>query len=580
MARYNIIGTGFLDLAQGGMAFKQENQHFRFADISVGRSVEFSVPATDRNRKMLGFGDDPSTYGDMLRIRHQCQCVYDGGTIMGTLAVTAYTGDGFSCVFYLDDAEWIRTLDQRKLSDCPEIWDKGVLWSTSVQPTNASEADPTQCEAIVLYDNGLVLQTSQWQLLPSINVATFLTDLFAAMGVPFSTDLDKAYWLVMATLNGGTTDAVIFTQTAVTAAIVSQSQQYISVEDIDIEWATANVFGALVGGGSVASKGFKASQNVDVTFPNTIADDVFLIEWHSGLRKCKSLGGGLRDPLAGKTIAIGKGTTFFFARKDEEYMPGDGYGWRDTYHPLTVTCNVARSEQMNIGEVWYLRNNMPDMTVFEFLKSVALATGRELTVTADGITLEAAHYGTKDDFVAIDKVVAVEEVSRKVEAWGGDTGKAVIDFDSEDYVGEGERMIIPFAIDNEHLEGEERHTSKFSEGAVSNNGILVRDVDVTGTTPKLVAKRCTIAYVDPNETYLQRVPVPSPVGYDDIAQQSTCVRIRMLAGEAAFFALRPSTTLLWQGMAYIWTDAQWSDDVLTLTLQKVSQYPTQSTQST
>lgn len=579
MARYNIIGTGFLDLAQGGMAFKQENQHFRFADISVGRSVEFSIPATDRNRKMLGFGDDPSTYGDMLRIRHQCQCVYDGGTIIGTLAVTAYKGDAFSCVFYLDDSEWLRSLDQRKLADCPEIWNKGVPWSTSVLPTNANEADPMLGEDIILYDNGLVLQTSQWQLLPSINVATFLTDLFAAMGVPFSTDLDKAYWLVMASLNGGTVDAVTFAQTSTAAASVTQSQQYFTVGDIDIEWATANVFGALVGGGSVASKGFMALQSVEVTFPNTIADDVFLIEWHSGLRKCKSLGGGKGDPLAGKTIAIGKGKTFFFARKDVEYMPGDGYGWRDTYHPLSVTCNVARSEQMNIGEVWYLRNNMPDMTVFEFLKSVALATGRELTVTADGITLETAHYGTNDDFVAVDKVVAVDEVCRKVEAWGDDTGKAIIDFDSEDYVGEGERMTIPYTIDNQHLEGEEQHTVGFSEGAVGEHGILIRDVDVSGI-PKLAAKRCTVAYADPNETYLQRVPVPSPVGYDDIAQQSTCVRLRMLAGEAAFFALQPSTTLLWQGMAYLWTDAQWSDDVLTLTLQKVSQYPTQSTQST
>lgn len=574
MARYNIIGTGFLDLAQGGMAFKQENQHFRFADISLGRSVEFSIPATDRNRKMLGFGDDPSTYGDMLRIRHQCQCVYDGGTIMGTLAVTAYTGDGFSCVFYIDDAEWLRTLDQRKLADCTEIWDKGVLWAASVQPTDANAADPTQGEAIIRYDNGVTIQGGNWQLAPSINVAMFLADLFAAMGVPLSTDLPKEYWLVMASLNGGTAEAVTFAQTATAAASVTQSQQYFSVEDIDIEWATANVFGALVGGGSVASKGFKASRNLDVTFPATIADDVFLIEWHSSLRKCKTLGGGTSEPLAGKTISIGKETTFFFARKDVEFLPGDGYGWRDTYHPLSVTCTVARSEQMSIGEVWYLRNNMPDMTVFEFLKSVALATGRELTVTADGITLNQAHYGTKDDFVAIDKVVSVDEVSRKVDAWGGDTGKAIIDFDSEDYVGEGERMSIPYTIDNEHLEGEERHTSKFSEGAVGNNGILIRDVDVTGTTPKLAAKRCTIAYADPNETYLQRVPVPSPVGYDDIAQQSTCVRLRMLAGEAAFFALKPSTTLLWQGMAYLWTDAQWSDDVLTLTLQKVSQYPT------
>ena len=49
MIRFNIIGTGFLDFTdEGGISFKTENQFFRFSDISLGRSVEFSVPATDR----------------------------------------------------------------------------------------------------------------------------------------------------------------------------------------------------------------------------------------------------------------------------------------------------------------------------------------------------------------------------------------------------------------------------------------------------------------------------------------------------------------------------------------------------
>ena len=74
MIRFNIIGTGFLAFEdKGGISFKTENQFFRFADISLGRSVEFSVPATDRNRLMLGFGEDPSESGAMLRANHQCQ---------------------------------------------------------------------------------------------------------------------------------------------------------------------------------------------------------------------------------------------------------------------------------------------------------------------------------------------------------------------------------------------------------------------------------------------------------------------------------------------------------------------------
>jgi hypothetical protein len=91
-----------------------------------------------------------------------------------------------------------------------------------------------------------------------------------------------------------------------------------------------------------------------------------------------------------------------------------------------------------------------------------------------------------------------------------------------------------------------------------------------------VAKKWTIAKAVTGETNLQRVDIPAPVGYDDIADNSTCLKVNMMAGEADFFALRPNLVWLWRGMAYLWTDAQWSDGVLSLTLQKVSQQRFQS----
>ncbi len=565
MLRYNIIGTGFIETYQGGQSFKCENQHFRFADISLGRSVEFSIPATEINRQILGFGDDPSEYGDMLRVRHDCQCVYDGGAIMGTLAVASYTGDEFTCVFYIDATGWIATLDSMKLSEFPDIWPKGVLWAANSVVNDANMADlELQGEAIVKYENG---GASPWQLLPAINIGRYLNDMLASVGVPFSTDIDKRYWLVMSTLNGGGTDDVIFSQTATNAATVTQSQGYFTVEDITLEWATAFVFGLYVGGGSVQAKGFKATQDVEVTMPSTISQYCWLIAWDTRLGRCSVLGGGASDPLAGKTIAIKSGQIVFFA--DTPFWSGTYYGWNGTMHPLTVACKVARTASMSLGEVWYLRNNQPDMTIFEFLKSVALATGRELTVTSDGITLAFGTYGS--DFAVVDKVVSVEEVSRCVDAWGSGTRKASIVFDSEDYV--EQPIVQAYEVDNANLDDEKDFKAGFSEGGVGTYGILIKDVESTSSTPKLVAKRPTIAYAASGSTYLQRVDKPLPVGYEDLACSSTCVRLRMLSGEDAFFALKPSTTWLWRGMAYLWTDAEWSDGILTLTLQKVSQQP-------
>lgn len=570
MTRYNIIGTGFIETYQDGQSFKRENQHFRFADISLGRSVEFSIPATESNRRMLGFGDDPSEYGDMLRVKHECQCVYDGGAIMGTLAVTGYTGGEFSCVFYIADAGWAATLDGMKLSEFPDIWPKGVLWSANSVVNDANTAGlEEQGEAIVRYENG---NPSPWQLLPAINIGTYLNDMLAAVGVPFSTDLDKRYWLVMSTLNGGGTDDVTFTQTAANVATVSQSQGYFTVEDITLEYATAFVFGLYVGGGSVAAKGYKATQDVEVTMPSTLTQQCWLVAWDTRLGRCSVLGGGPSDPLAGKTIAIKEGQIVFFA--DTPFWSGTYYGWKDTMHPLTVACKVARSEDMSLGEVWYLRNNQPDMTIFDFLKSVALATGRELTVTDEGVTLAFGTYGT--DFAVVDKVVSVEEVSRCVDAWGSGTRKASIVFDSEEYV--EQPIEQAYEIDNANLDDDKESKVGFSEGGVGTYGILIKDAEATSSTPKLVAKRPTISYAASGSTYLQRVDKPLPVGYDDVSANSTCLRLRMLSGEDAFFALKPSTTWLWRGMAYLWTDAEWSDGILTLTLQKVSQRPVQESE--
>ena len=585
MIRFNIIGTGFLDLEDtGGIAFKTENQHFRFADISLGRSVEFSIPATDRNRMLLGFGEDPAESGDMLRVVHGAQMVYDGGAKMGSLSVTAYEGNAFKCVFSIGNADWLERLQDLKLSDTGFDWPKGVSWGPSQMVIDANAADPTEGALIVRYDNGTLGAGSlQWQLVPSVNVKQYLIDLFATLGVPFSSNIGANYWMVSGSLKGGLTDVVTLASTAVDNATVTQSQNYLDVIDIDVEWATSIVFGAYVGGGSTAAKGFKALQDITMKMPSAMPAGCYLVRWSERLGKCEVLGGvstgGIGDPLDGKTFNIKAGQVFFFATKGF-YADnlGDAFvGWKDTYHPFSFSCTVESDGSLPAGNVWYLRNNHPDMTVFEFLKSVALATGLELTIDGDtGVTLAPPQYGVST-MKPLLNVLSVDSVSRRVEAWGNDTHDSVVGFDSEDYVTDFIRS--GYSIENEQLQAETEHKAKFSEGNVGTNGILIRDVDDSSGTPKLTAKKWTICYADPNEAYLQRIATPSPVGYDDLAANSTAMRVRCALPLAEFFSLQPSTVWVWRGCAYLWTDASWSDGVLTMTLQRVSQ-PASGTQPT
>lgn len=569
MVRFNIIGHGFLDIADpSGIGFKRENQYFRFAEITLGRSTEFSVPMTQHNRSIMQFGEDVNEQGEMLRRVFPAQMVYDGGVKNGTIAVTAYETEAFKCVFTIGNAEWITALQNKKLADCGLDWVKGVLWAQANPPVDANAADPTEGAQLIKYENGVTVSPALWNLVPSVNVKQYLIDLLALLGIPFNSTLPANYWMVSGSMKGGNTDAVTIASNAANNMTITQSQGYLTVEDITIEYATANVFGALVGGGSFAAKGFKPAQDVNITMPPAMPV-CWLIKWDSRLSRCEEIARHdvNTDGLSGQTFELKKGSVYFFATKP---LVGGSpmYGWSDTLHPYSFSVTVERSADLSFGEVWYLRNNHPDMTVFEFLKSVAVATGLELQVDGEtGVTLAAGSYGQSTDFNALEKVLSVDTVARRVDAWGSGTRKAVAEFDSEDYV--SERIQSEYDIDNEQNKDTKTIKSKFSEGSVGTNGILIRDVDNTSSPPKFVAKRWTLAWAG-SSAWLQRVDVADPVGYFDISDNSTMMTVKVAATLSEFETMKPSTTWLWRGAAFVWTDANWSDGVMTMTLQRVS----------
>lgn len=577
MVRFNIIGHGFLDMADPtGVAFKTENHQFRFCDVSLGRSVEFSVPATDRNRAMLGYGEDPAETGDMLRRNYPCQLVYDGGMKMGTIAVTAYESEAFKCVFLVGNMEWIETLQHKKLSECVVTGDKGVLWSYQTPVAAANVADDDNLDLLIAYENG-GFTSNKWQLVPSVSVKAYLENIFANLGIPLLYNVSN-YWLISGSMKGGTIDNVTLDQISNSAFLITETEGYIDITDITIEWGTAVLFGAIVGGGNAPSKAFRALKDIKVTFPNTLPAYLYLIKWDSRLTRCKTLGCthtdiyGVMPNINGMTLDLKKGDIFFFADRGapdvvDGIIPYYGFKTSDIVS-LAVTVIVERGLDLQYGEVWYMRNNHPDMTVFEFLKSVALATGMELTVDPEnGVVIEKGLYGySSTDFKALERVISVDSVTRRVRCWGDGTRKATIAFDSEPYVDQPIRST--FDVRNDQLKEGREEKIAFSEGSVGTYGVLVRDVEAG---PKFVAKKWTLAYADAASEYLQRVKMPSPIGYYDIANNATALEARIAAEVADFFALQPTCVYTWRGMAYVWTDASWSDGIMTLTLQRVSE---------
>lgn len=599
MTQYNIIGKGFLDMADPvDISFKAKNQWFCFAEIELGRSTEFTIPATNKNKRILGFGDDPSEYGDALRSKHECQMVYDGGVKDGTLTVMSYSRDLFRCVYYTDNASWIDRLQGMKLADVP-IGDHSVVWDTNTPVVNANAAFPTMNNFVQLvkYDNGAI---SNWQLAPAVHVTSFVRAILSALDVPYSkfnVQPDPSHWLIAGSLKNGITDVVELAQNDTMDVTISQTQGLLTEATRYIEWAKALVFGAYIGGGSTKAKCFRVEKNMKMTF-GAVPADIYLIKWNGSLKHCRCIGGysstqqfapwvnlsmfgGFGTDLSGQTIEWKKGDIFFFAdymgniitsnyfTNSQIFTGEDYFGWKDTLHPFKIVVTLSADEELELGETWRLRYNMPDMTVFEFLKSVALSSAREMFVSPSEFALWEGFYGQRfgnQFFKPLNKVVSVDKVERQ--AWGEDRHD-VVEFDSEDYV--TEPIVTDYEVANGNLTNETRHVIKFSEGAIGSNGIFVQDA--TGTPTKFTAKKWTLARVDMNAAspdYLQRVLPPVANGYDDIAGNSTCVTLKAVMTLSEFMRLSPMDVFVWRGMGYVWSDVNWTQGIATMTLKRVS----------
>lgn len=572
MIQFNIIGKGFLEMDEtGGLSFKQSNAYWRFADISLGRSVEFAIPGSRHNRALLEYGDDADEFGNMLRATYPCQMIADTEAVFGTISVTAYESEEFKCCFYIGNTEKLDALKNRRLADMP-ITTEPIRWATTT-PVGTETSDGL----IALLDYEHPIPASPWQLLPSINANVYARLILSQLGISCY-GIDPDVWLCAGSINGGGEDAVTLTQTALNDASITQTQYYFERVDIDLKMVEIGNFGIPIAQHTYPTKGFKANQNLELTFPDPMPNNVYLIKWDNRPKKCTTIGGKpLRSwyefhTLDGRTITLSKGDIVFFATVPAPDFRGSldyrGF-WGSEYAVVNVQINVKRTNQLSLGENWYLQNNAPDMTVWEFLRSIAVAIGKEVVVTVnpnniDDVTVSIVEsdYGIK--YVKpVENVISTDAIKRRVDAWGNETATAVIEFDSEDYV--QERLQTFYEVQTTQVKETASHVAKFSEGNQGKVLISIRDND----DGKFSAKKWTIARRIDNALY--RLEAPFQRGYDDIAVSSTCIAMKIAATIEDFLSLQPTTTFLWRGLAYVWTDATWSQNVMSLTLQKVSQ---------
>lgn len=578
MIRFNILSgsnsIGVLETdADTSIALKRENVQYNWAEPATGRSVEFTIPSTDANRKLLGFADDPVEYGGAMRYRHRCQMQYDGGTMMGRMDVTKYDGGRFSCVFYYPYNDVIDKLNAKKLSDC-RCTLKGVTWDGS----SALDADdpllPAKPVAVVKYDGIFArsLLLARWCWMPSVNAKLYIEDILDNMGVAHILDVSPNIYLVSPTLNGADEVTGIVSKNGLTSGSIDAALQNYLEFDQSAHLTSFGVFGIPT---HTTCWSLRPKLDLQITFPLDFPATYELI--HVNGNKISFIGDYYRDGggwhgnhLAGRTVTIPANKDFFIVEDLGVGAYGDGYvnGWHTDASPFAFNLTIARSGDIQQGDTWMVQYNAPDMTVVEFLRSLALMEGKELFYDADNdrVVIAGADIGsaTREE---LDRVTELVSLSRNVEDWGSDIREVLVRFDSEDYVSAPIMSSYPIATDIiEEVEEKKIGWSEGNDSGDGENNAYIEDVSFDNDTPSIVAKKWT-AGLSGSGRYLKRVGLETYDANNSIATAGTCIKIRILQDVSSFLSMTRDALFTWRGMAYVWTSADWADGVTTLTLQ-------------
>lgn len=579
MIRFNVFdyktgnSLGYLDIPNPeGIQFKRRNQQFFFAKMEMGRSTEFSIPATDHNKLLLNYGCDPEETGEMMRQRVKAQMQISGNAIDGTLAVTEYSGNAFKCVFYYEKDDNLEKINNVKLADLYCSF-KGITWHTSQTVFDSDDPlVPTIPIALVKYRNNWSesgLLGLQWFWAPSVSLKLYIEDLLTNLGVPYSIYLPDRYRFIASSMYGGTVTNGTVSKTGLTAGTIDAAlSSYLEFNtSAKLYYNSPAPFDET----KTPCWSIRCKQDVDITFPALFPSDNLIIKVDGN--RIVYLGGRYSmygqwygEPLGGRTIKLAQGTEFFIVSNNNGSI---SYGWTQDTSPFSYTFQIGRSGDMVLGETWTIQNNPPDMTLVDLLRSAALLTGQELYYDpVNGVCLGPQDVGSVGNF-DLDKVSSIEGVSREVKDWG--SNKAVsVRFDSEDYV--TFPIIDYYYIDNANLDGVEENVIKFSEGNYFGDGsgdIYLEDVSINGTEVKMVAKKPTIA-LSGNGEYMDRVRISSYDGNAVIAQNSTSVVLRAVMDLDFFLRMTRDAIVRFQGVGYVWMSGTWGNGLATLNLQKYS----------
>lgn len=595
MIRFNIGGE-YLDLpANFSLQFKKKNILFAFDSAECERSASFDIPATPKNDKIFNLSKWIATPGESMRRRFNAQ-MQDGLVVKdGYLYIDAYSGGKYKAIFITGEL-----LGLKQIRDLGNINESPIFanYNDTVKALTGYSGGKTPAAAANTLWENVNYHHTELATHPSISVAKLLH----SMGIYDRDNMIDALQLrwIPKKLNPIQEEYVNYAvsiKNKTDGGYVPVGAPAHNVSSITLEGISGEYFieDAFISGGDRVMVGYiengttyqgYVTQRLTkyrtlIYFPGSTPRDCFigyfdpqtsLSQRYLNLSDFHFLGNWSFDengnetgtPLSGRDVSIPAGTYFCVIRKSWWV---NNQGWKI----LTPTFDIPYTSMLfdewgnNPPAVWRLKDNLPNCTAVDLLKICAAIAGGILTYENDQVVIE---WITILDGAITDisgKVISTSDVNRKFADYAQING-IVYAYDDNQYDYEADAVF--YYIDNDNLDAQKVILEmKAGNGTVYEtkpNGARLlnvrgeQSVDILG------------CWDTRENIYLCQTALSKFDDLQNLCDASTSVTVKARLSLLEYEQIQPRTRIYYDGVLYVWTEAQYGKDVVTLKLSKIS----------
>lgn len=577
MIRFNVNGE-YLDMpADFGLQFKKSNILFAFDNIECERSTSFDIPATPQNNRIFALAKWVQTDGVGMRRKYAAQ-MQDGVVVQdGYLHIDAFNKGKYKAVFVTGEL-----LGLKRIKDAGKI---GDVISPTTTTTFGSNSTPYIARLIDFA--GVIYNANGGDIFPSVRLHGIISSAMAALGVPYAAPVAAQYVrYIPQEVSGVKNETVTFSAisrqgSTTTYPVVYEIDMTAATEVLQKTTARVRFEERATGGAVVSRRGlvqqYTARQPLQITFPSNWNDNLFIgyfVNGDSPLvtefsfygdRAFDDSGSVTGESLRGRTVDIARGASFVIIDKgcfvNQPYSGGTLYGWSF----VDTECDIEiEGGEMEMFSVVRLADNLPDATVTELLKIIAAISGRVLYYEdGAGVSFDELSFGTWGVFDLSGKVISLSNIQRR---FGDFERRNIIDFSSGESVPQSSRIITEYTVDNDNLQDEKTLMNiKYSEGASAG---------MYGARTFAQVPNGTAALADANvpsnvDGGMFRVQLLKNAGLQALCDASTSVQVQARMTYLEFTQIKPKTLLFYDGVRYVWTEAQWSKGIASFNSSKI-----------